>query len=74
MFKKNEIEVKIEGMHCEHCAKKVEDSLMSLDNVSKVKVNLKNESAKISFKTKDIDEEKIKSIISELGYVYKGTL
>ena len=34
--------VTIEGMMCEHCKNKVETSLSSINNVSKVKVNLKD--------------------------------
>lgn len=39
--------IKVEGMSCNHCADKVTKALESLDDVRKVKVNLKNNSVTI---------------------------
>jgi len=65
--KKNKKKVIIEGMMCSHCAEKVEKTLMTLDNVSKVKVDLKDKSATI-FYDKSLNEEEIKNKIAELEY------
>lgn len=51
--------VTIEGMMCEHCKNKVETSLSSINNVSKVKVNLKDKTATI-YSTASINNEDIK--------------
>ncbi len=59
--------IKIEGMSCIHCSKKVEDVLKSIQNIKKVKVDLKNKEAVISFK-ENIDNELIKEKIETLGY------
>ena len=59
--------VTIEGMMCEHCKNKVETSLSSIDNVSKVKVNLKDKTATI-YSTASINNEDIKKIIKKLDY------
>ena len=59
--------VTIEGMMCEHCKNKVETSLSSINNVSKVKVNLKNKTATI-YSTKSISNDDIKNSISKLDY------
>lgn len=59
--------IQIEGMHCIHCAKKVEEALQSLEEIKKVKVNLKTQEALIQF-DQDIDEKKIKEKIESLGY------
>lgn len=59
--------VTIEGMMCEHCKNKVETSLSSINNVSKVKVNLKDKTATI-YSTASINNEDIKKIIKELDY------
>ena len=37
--KTNKKIISIEGMHCEHCAKKVKTVLSSIEGVNKVKVN-----------------------------------
>ena len=52
---------------CEHCKNKVETSLSSINNVSKVKVNLKDKTATI-YSTASINNEDIKKIIKELDY------
>ena len=59
--------VKIEGMMCEHCAKKVVDTISSIDNVSKVKVNLKEKEAIVSYK-ESLDTDLIIKKVSELDY------
>lgn len=59
--------VMIEGMSCSHCAKKVEESLKNIENVKKVKVDLKNKTATIIYK-KELSELLIKNKIEELGY------
>ncbi len=59
--------VTIEGMMCEHCKNKVETSLSSINNVSKVKVNLKDKTATI-YSTASINNEDIEKIIKKLDY------
>ena len=59
--------VTIEGMICEHCKNIVETSLSSINNVSKVKVNLKDKTATI-YSTASINNEDIKKIIKKLDY------
>ena len=60
LFKANKYTVKIEGMMCAHCSKRVEDGLSSLDEVSKVKVDLGRKEATIVCKSdveiKDIEQ------------------
>ena len=46
--KKYKKTISIEGMHCEHCAKKVEETFKSIEGVNKVKVNLLKKEAIIS--------------------------
>ena len=65
--KKNKKKVIIEGMMCSHCADKVEKSLMTLENVSKVKVDLKDKSATI-FYDQSLNDDDIKNKIAELEY------
>ncbi len=65
--KKNKMIVGIEGMMCNHCASKVESTLKSIDNVSKVKVNLDKKEAIITY-TDKVSTEEIEKRISALEY------
>lgn len=58
-------EIKIEGMHCEHCAAKVEKALSSLDGVKKVKVKLEKGIAKLEG---EVSDELIRAVVSEAGF------
>lgn len=62
-------EIKIDGMHCDHCAMKVEKALSSIDAVKKVKVNLKKGEAKIDCDA-EVSTEEIKSKIDEAGFTF----
>ena len=59
--------ITIDGMMCSHCQMKVEKSLLELNGVSKVKVNLKDKTATI-YSTKSISNDNIKDTISKLDY------
>lgn len=65
--KKNKKVISIEGMHCDHCVKKVTEALESLEGVTKVKVNLAKKEAIITSE-KEISDELINSKITELGF------
>lgn len=72
MFKKKLKKViMIDGMSCNHCSKKVENTLNSLDNVIKTKVNLDKKQAIITL-DKDIDDSMIIDAINHLGYYVTG--
>lgn len=59
--------IKIEGMSCEHCAKKVELALKSIAEVKKVKVQLKKKEAIVTLDT-SVDNQVLISAIESLGY------
>ena len=59
--------IKIEGMSCEHCAKKVELALKSIAEVKKVKVQLKKKDAIVTLDT-SVDNQVLISAIESLGY------
>ena len=71
MLFKNNIEqiITIEGMHCEHCAKRVSDALLSIKNIKKVNVDLENKTATIIVKQK-VDNEVLKTTINNLGFEF----
>ena len=63
--------IKVEGMSCNHCADKVTKALESLDDIRKVKVNLKNNSVTI-LSDKELNIKVVESTINSLGYKYEG--
>lgn len=62
--------IKIEGMSCMHCAKKVEDTLKALKGVKQVNVNLEEKNATVVMK-QEISNETLKNAVEELGYEVK---
>ena len=63
--------IKVEGMSGNHCADKVTKALESLDDIRKVKVNLKNNSVTI-LSDKELNIKVVESTINSLGYKYEG--
>lgn len=70
MFKNYQKQIVVEGMHCMHCAKKVEDSLKKLKGVKKVDVELETGKVVITSKA-EIDDASINLAIENLGYKVK---
>ena len=58
---------KIDGMSCEHCAKKVELALKSIAEVKKVKVHLKKKETIIILDA-TVENQVLTSTIENLGY------
>lgn len=65
--KKNKKKIYIEGMMCEHCAKKVTTTLQNIPNITKVKVDLKAKYALITYRD-SVNDAIIKEEISKLDY------
>ena len=63
--------VSIEGMCCEHCAKRVEDKLSAAKNVVSVDVKLKKKIAVIRCR-EEVSDDEIKALISDAGYTVKA--
>lgn len=57
----------IEGMSCQHCVNHVREALEELDEIKSAKVSLESKSAEIELNS-EVDDEKIKSAINEVGY------
>lgn len=71
MFKKDkEMLFVVNGMICNGCKKRVEKSLLQMDNVRKVSVNLKNGEVRL-YSDRDIDIEKVKDVLIPIGYSVK---
>lgn len=63
--------IKVEGMSCNHCADKVTKALESLDDIKKVKVNLKNNIVTI-LSDKKLNLKVVEDTINSLEYKYEG--
>ena len=59
--------LKIEGMHCAHCANTVEIALKEIPGVKSAKVNLEEKTAQIISK-EEIEESAIEKAIEEAGF------
>lgn len=59
--------IKIEGMRCKHCEQRVEETLKQVENVNKVKVNLKKKEAIVVSKV-PLDSTMLKETVTKLGY------
>ena len=59
--------VNIEGMCCEHCAKRVEDKLATAQNVVSVDVKLKKNLAVIRSR-EQVSNDEIVALVTEAGY------
>ena len=59
----------IEGMTCNHCVANVDKNLKALEGVDNVTVDLQKGEAVVDG---NVSENKIKSIIEEIGYTFKG--
>lgn len=71
MFKKyKEMSFAVDGMTCNGCKKRVEKSLLQMDNVRKIDVNLKNGEVRL-YSDVDIDMEMVKNVIASIGYSMK---
>ena len=70
MFSKK-VTIKIGGMHCEHCSLRIKEALEKIDNVSHVKVSLKEGKVTLSYK-KEIDLDTIQKIIEGEEFEYLG--
>lgn len=59
--------IEVTGMHCQHCAKAVEDEIRKLSGVSKVKADPEKNTATVSMKVEVSDEFLIKAV-EEAGF------
>lgn len=65
--------IKVDGMSCKHCASKVENELLKIENIKRVKVNL--ETKEVTIVSKDILKiEDIERVIKELDYKFLGVV
>lgn len=62
----NEINLKVEGMTCDHCVKTIEGSLGKLGAIARV--NLKENRVSVHFDPEKISPDLIRGTIEDQGY------
>ncbi len=67
MKQPTELVIKIEGMHCGGCVKRVENVLKGFKEIKKASVSLEEAQAVIELK-KELAAEKIVEAINDLGF------
>ena len=67
----DKITIKIEGMHCNHCLKSVEEGLKKINGIKKVKVILDTGEATITYKG-ELSLDDVEKCITDLGFQYMG--
>lgn len=60
------ITLKIDGMHCENCAKRIEKALLTNEQIKKVSVDFSKQIANITYADISIDD--IKENINNIGF------
>ena len=58
----------VTGMSCAHCEARVNGALEALDGVKSSKTSAKKSEVAVKFDESTVGLDKIKSVISELGY------
>ena len=59
--------IKINGMKCDHCKKRVDEALKNINEIKKVKIDLKTGNVKIT-SDEEMNMNNIKDIIDSLGF------
>ncbi|MCQ6961918.1 heavy metal translocating P-type ATPase [Methanolobus chelungpuianus] len=60
--------IKVHGMTCMHCHKRVTDAIMAIEGVSSVDVSLEEESATVEFDPARTNLEDIRKAVTDAGY------
>ncbi|BCB05584.1 heavy-metal-associated domain-containing protein [Bacillus sp. KH172YL63] len=63
--------LKVSGMTCGNCVKKVETILNGMDGVEKAKVDLENGAAKVKYDGAKQSPDSLSEAVSEAGYETK---
>ncbi|WP_099222189.1 heavy-metal-associated domain-containing protein [Listeria costaricensis] len=60
--------LKIDGMSCGHCKKRVEDALSGMQGVKSAQVSLEKEEAVVSYDATALQEADLVEAVEEAGY------
>jgi len=68
----NEVKVKVQGMHCNHCKINVENGLKRIAGIEVALADIVNE--EVMLKGKNIPLNEVKITLENLGYLYNGEM
>lgn len=63
-----DITLKVEGMFCSNCELKIENKLLKLNGISKVKASFNKQEVKVTYDKTIVSQEEIEKTISKLDY------
>ncbi len=66
------INLKIEGMHCDGCAKRLEKVLNNIEGVKTAKVSFSDKCASIEYTEENVSIEELKEAIVDAGFEVIG--
>ena len=66
----SKIVLKIDGMHCDNCATRLENALKKKENIKNAKVSFEKKEAEIEFES--ITKEQIEEYIEDIGFESLG--
>ena len=66
--KDEEIEIKIDGMHCTSCALNIDDLLEETEGIFSSNTSYAKSKTKIEYNSEKINTKKILQLIKEVGY------
>lgn len=62
------VNLSVEGMHCEGCSKRLENMLNELEGVESANVSLEEKTADVNYNEEEITIEEIKEAIIDAGF------
>ncbi len=68
----NKIKIIVKGMTCSHCKMSIEKNLSQINGIDEVSADV--DQGKVEITGKNIDLDKVKNAIEEIGYQYAGLL
>ncbi len=69
--KKEEVILSVEGMHCNHCKAKVENTLKAIKGVKSAEANLENGDVAVSYVASKIDANALCDAVANAGFSAK---
>ncbi len=60
--------IRISGMSCEHCVRRIENSLNTMAGIAEASIDLATEKATVKYRPAEVNPEKLKDAIRKAGY------
>ena len=64
-------EIKVPEISCEHCANTIEQTLIELEGINKIEVEVSSKSVLIEH-SKDMDMDQLRSLLLDQGYTFES--